>query len=117
MPHLIKCDACSRQSSISDDVFTRRIVGKKVSLRCKHCSAPMVIDGTLAQGPTVLPGDSTKPQPAPSAEAPPAAEAAPSPAKPSPVAPSPPAPTAAAALSPPAASPSPSAPSAEVAEP
>ncbi len=41
MPHTLKCHVCSRELSVSDKVFEERISGKKVSVRCKHCNAPL----------------------------------------------------------------------------
>ena len=54
MSHMIKCHLCSYQVSVSNEVFERRISGKKVTLRCKRCRGAISIDGTDAQKPVVV---------------------------------------------------------------
>src|ERR1041384_2185278 len=46
MPYIVQCPGCDNQMPMSDNVFTERIVGKKVSIRCKECLKLLVLDGT-----------------------------------------------------------------------
>ena len=46
MAHVITCNACGRKSSVSDDIYAKRIAGKKVTLRCTQCRVPIPVDGT-----------------------------------------------------------------------
>jgi hypothetical protein len=41
MTHTFKCPVCSRELSLSDKVFDQRVAGKRVSIKCKHCNAPL----------------------------------------------------------------------------
>ena len=45
MSYLIKCRSCGRVLSMSDSLFTGRIQGQLVAVRCKHCKAPIAVDG------------------------------------------------------------------------
>jgi hypothetical protein len=46
MTHTFKCPICSRELSVSDKVFDDRIAGKRVSVKCKHCNAPLTENDT-----------------------------------------------------------------------
>jgi hypothetical protein len=46
MPHLVKCHLCLTEMSMSDDIFARRIAGRKVSLKCRHCTSTIIVDAT-----------------------------------------------------------------------
>lgn len=46
MPYIVQCPGCDNQMPMSDNVFTERIVGKKVSIRCKECLKLITLDGT-----------------------------------------------------------------------
>ncbi len=50
LAHAFNCNVCSRQLSISDNLFEKRIAGKRVTVRCKHCGTPMTEDGTGTSG-------------------------------------------------------------------
>lgn len=50
MPHLIQCHLCRTEMSMSDDIFARRIAGRKVSLKCRHCTTTIVVDATAKDG-------------------------------------------------------------------
>lgn len=39
--HTFHCTGCSRQLTVSDEVFEQRMSGKKAAVRCKHCSTPL----------------------------------------------------------------------------
>ncbi len=46
MSYVVVCQNCSKKNAVPDDVFERRIMGRKVSLRCKGCQQAIQIDGT-----------------------------------------------------------------------
>lgn len=45
MSYLIKCQSCGQTLRMSDSLFAGRIQGNLVAVRCKHCKAPMAVDG------------------------------------------------------------------------
>src|SRR4029079_5003441 len=42
----VACQQCGTAYSVADE----KVAGRRVKLRCKHCSEPMIIDGTALQG-------------------------------------------------------------------
>jgi predicted Zn finger-like uncharacterized protein len=42
----VACQQCGTAYSVADE----KVAGRRVKLRCKHCSEPMIIDGTTLQG-------------------------------------------------------------------
>ncbi len=45
MAYVVECEACKSQMTLSEALFERRISGRQVTLRCKHCHHPVVVDG------------------------------------------------------------------------
>ncbi len=46
MSYVVVCQSCGKKNGVPDDVFERRITGRKVTLRCKGCRQAIDIDGT-----------------------------------------------------------------------
>ncbi|HET9953880.1 MAG TPA: zinc-ribbon domain-containing protein [Polyangiaceae bacterium] len=51
----ITCDSCGAKYTIADD----KVRGRKVKIRCKGCSAPIVVDGQQPEGGMRIEGGST----------------------------------------------------------
>ncbi|MBN1608888.1 MAG: hypothetical protein JW940_19835 [Polyangiaceae bacterium] len=69
MPYVFECEACHFKMSISDEMFTRRFEGKRVTVKCKACKADIHVDGAaLAAKPRA---SIPRPDPRPAVSAPP----------------------------------------------
>ena len=42
----VECGACKATFKLPQEIYERRIVGRKVALRCKKCKAEIAVDGT-----------------------------------------------------------------------
>ncbi|MBN1610155.1 MAG: hypothetical protein JW940_26245 [Polyangiaceae bacterium] len=49
----ITCRACEAQFSIPDELFKRRLAGRKVIVRCRNCGAHITVDATDSVPPTL----------------------------------------------------------------
>src|SRR3954454_16258201 len=52
MSFAVSCSACGARFMLGDDLFKRRVQGKVVTIKCRHCPAEIAIDGTHEEVPT-----------------------------------------------------------------
>ena len=41
----ISCGGCGASFNIPDEIYQRRVAGRLVTIKCKHCQAPIQVDG------------------------------------------------------------------------
>ncbi|HEX3777497.1 MAG TPA: hypothetical protein VHV51_23665 [Polyangiaceae bacterium] len=46
MPFTVSCAACNTRFLLGDDLFRRKVSGKVVTVKCKHCNAEISVDAT-----------------------------------------------------------------------
>ena len=44
----ISCASCGASFNIPDEIYQRRVAGRLVTIKCKHCRAPIQVDGRQA---------------------------------------------------------------------
>ncbi len=46
MSHAVKCPACGAKFALPEDLYDRKVKGRVVTVRCKHCQGNITVDGT-----------------------------------------------------------------------
>ena len=46
MPFTVSCAACNSRFLLGDDLFRRKVSGKVVTVKCRHCNAEISVDAT-----------------------------------------------------------------------
>lgn len=46
MPVAVECKSCGSRFGVADDLFQKKIAGRKVHIRCKQCGEHIPVDGT-----------------------------------------------------------------------
>src|SRR5512142_2351056 len=54
MSHSVSCGACNATFSIPDEVWEKRVEGQLATLKCRHCRAPIQIDGRTKRNANAL---------------------------------------------------------------
>ncbi len=47
MPFEVKCDKCDAKFALTEDLYTRKVKGRVVTIKCKSCRAGIQVDGTV----------------------------------------------------------------------
>ena len=61
MPFSVACGACGASFKLSQEIYERRIKGRKVALRCKKCQAEIPVDGTKLEDGTIAVATTAEP--------------------------------------------------------
>lgn len=69
MAHPLECPSCHFTTRVADELFEKKVRGRRVKVPCKGCRQPMIVDATSEQL-TIAPYSSRRPSQAPASTVP-----------------------------------------------
>lgn len=62
MPFAVRCSHCASRFALTDELYERKVKGRLVTVRCKHCKKDITVDGVeLASRPSQAPPEQGTP--------------------------------------------------------